>query len=278
MEKEAKRLARSAKANPWIEQWMRVGYMVRGLLYGVVGFLAIQLVLTGRGNITDRTGALATIAVQPFGKLLLIVMAIGVTGYALWSLLRAILNPFTDDHSLAGTLTRVGYLITGISYGALVIPITRLILGAGQPAGSDTQQAQQVATGLFTHPWGPWLVGLVGIVIFGVGLVKMYQGWTEKFEHQFKGYRMTAEQKRWAMRMGKLGTLAQGVVLATVGSLSVLAAVTLDPHKVGGMDQALAFLIQQAYGPWLLGLVAAGLIAYAAYSLMGAMWFKIREL
>lgn len=278
VEQEAKRLARSAKDNPWIERWMRIGYVARGLLYGMVGFLAIQLLLTGRGAVTDRTGALAAIAAQPFGRLLLIVIAVGVTGYALWSLLRAILNPFNDDHSLSGILSRIGSLVTGVSYGALVIPITRLILGARQPAGSESQQAQQVASGLFTHPWGPWLVGAVGVVILVIGLARIYQGWTEQFERHFARYRLTAEQRRWAMRMGKLGTLALGVVMAIIGSLCVLAAVTLDPQKVGGMDQALSFLIQQPYGPWLLGLVAAGLIAYAAYSFMGALWFAIREL
>lgn len=274
---EATRLAREAKANPWIERWMRLGYMVRGLLYGMIGFLAVQLLLSGRGEITDRTGALATLAQQPFGKLLLIVVAVGALGYAMWSLLRAILNPFTNDDGIKSVLPRIGSLITTVSYGALVFPILRLLSGNGQQV-DESEQAEQVATGLFTYAWGPWLVGLVGAVVAVVGLVRIYQGMKGKFETHFSSYRMTSEQRRWAMRMGKIGTVALGVVFLIIGSLAVLAAVTLDPEKVGGMDQALAFLIQQPYGPWLLGMVALGLIAYAGYSLMGAMWFKIREL
>lgn len=274
----ARNLAQSAKNNPWVEGWMRLGYAVRGLVYGLIGFLALQLLLTGRGEITDHTGALAAVAAQPFGNVLLIVIAVGVVGFALWGILRAILDPFNEGSGWKGTIARASAVITGLSYGVLVIPIVHLLEGSRDQGGQETERAQSAASGLFTYSWGPWLVGLIGVVVLVLGLATIYRGLAEQFEKHFEGYRLNEDQRRWAMRMGKIGTIALGVVMAIIGGLALLAAITLDPEKVGGIDQALAFLIQQPYGAWLMGVLALGLMAYAAYSLMGAMWFKIKSL
>lgn len=275
---EAKALARNVKESTLFDKWTRLGYAVRGLLYGMIGFLAFQLLLTGRGMITDRNGALAAIAVQPFGKVFLIIIAVGAVGFALWGILRAILDPFQKGSDLPGILSRLGSVATGLSYGILVFPIVNMLFDIRSRRGAEGEQAEEVTSGLFTYSWGPWVVGLAGVAIFVIGLGHIYRGWNEQFEKHFERYRMTEDQRVWAMRMGKIGTISRGVVLAITGLLAILAALTLDPEKVGGIDQALAFLIQQPYGPWLLGFVALGLMAYAAYSLMGALWFKIKEL
>jgi hypothetical protein len=273
---EAKRVARQAKNNPWIDRLTRIGYATRGVIYGLIGFLAIQTLL-GRGKITDQKGVLNTIAAQPFGKVLMILIAVGLVGLLIWGIVRAVADPYHKGKDMKGIVARVGYFISGLSYGALLFPTLQLISGKGS-GGSSSQQAQQAAAGIFTKPWGPWLVGLVGLALIGVAVYRIRSGVTGKLAERFNAYDMTSEQRELAQQMGRFGYIAIGIVFGVIGILAVLAATTLDPHKVAGLDQALAFLAKQPYGPWLLGLVAFGLMAFAIYSFMGALWFRIKEL
>lgn len=271
----AKNAARSAKNNPWIDRLTRIGYATRGLIYGLMGYLAFQ-VFFGRGKITDQTGALATIAAQPYGKVLMIVIAVGLVGLLIWGIVRGIADPYHKGSDLKGMISRAGYIVSGISYGALLMPTLQLIRGASR--GSSTQQTQQAAAGMLTKPWGPWVIGLVGLVLMGAGLYRMYLGVKGKLTERLKSYEMTEAQRKWAVRLGRIGYIALGFVLTVTGGLAVLAATTFDPHKIGGLDSALVFIAHQPYGPWLLALVGLGLIAFAIYSFMGAIWFRIKEL
>ncbi len=258
-----------------LQTWARLGYAARGVLYGLIGFLAIQLALTGQGKITDQTGALGTLAAQPSGRILLTIIVIGLAGYAAYCFLRAIVDPFDKGTSGKGIIIRIGYFVTGVTYVLLVLPASNMIRGGAQ-SGGGSQKMQGFAADILTQPWGPFAVGLVGVFLMGLGVYEIYFGYKEGFARNFEHYRMSASQRTWAMRMGKFGYMALGVVVGIMGFLALLAATTLDPSKVGGMDGALAFLIHQPYGPVLLAIVAAGLIAYAIYSLMGALWFRIK--
>lgn len=274
----ANEMAKKAKNNVWVDRLTRLGYAARGLIYGLIGFLAVQVIFTGRGEITDQAGALSTIAAQPYGKGLMIIVAIGLLGLLFWGIVRAVADPYRKGSDFKGLVTRAGYLVSGISYGALLIPTLRLIAGLGQQSGGSSQQAQQITAGILTLPWGPWVIGLAGIVLTGVGGYRIYSGLKGKLNEQFKSYDMKPEEHKWAERTGRIGYTAFGLVLVITGVLAVLAAISLDPSKVGGLDQALTFLSHQPYGPWLLAAIALGLIAYAIYSFMGARWFRIKEL
>lgn len=274
---EAKKMARDAKDHPWVDRLTRVGYATRGVIYGLVGFLAVQTLL-GRGRITDQNGVLNTIAAQPFGKVLMILIAVGLLGMLIWGIIRAIADPYRKGSDLKGIVSRIGYFIGGLSYGTLLIPTIQLITGYGRNQGSSSQSAQEAAAGILTKPWGPWLVGLVGLILIGVAIYRIYSGIKGKLAERLNAYDMTEEQRELAQQMGRFGYVAVGVVFGIIGILAILAATTLNPERVGGLDQALTFLSQQAYGPWLLGAVAFGLMAYAVYSFMGALWFRIKGL
>lgn len=266
-----------ARKYPVIEAWMRMGSAVRGLIYALIGVLAIQLVFTGRGEITDQAGVLQKIASQPWGEIVLIVIVVGLVGYAMWMIALAVLNPFRNDDSWRGVPVRLGYLITGGSHCLLVIPAVNLLVGVRQQAVGGDEQIEQVASGILIQPWGPWAVGFVSAVLLLFGVISILVTWNHDFGQYFEQYKMSQEQKTWAIRMGKLGTTAMRVVLVLIGVMGLLAAVTLDAEKVGGFDAALTFLVQQPYGSWLLGMMALGLMAYAIYSFMGALWFRVKH-
>ena len=271
---KGERAARQAARSPWVEGVMRMGYAVRGVLYGLIGILAIQVALGGGGRFTDQQGAIATIGAQPFGKILLILIAIGLAGYALWGFIRAALDPLHKGNDAKGWVTRLGYLVSGLSYGALLFPTLRLITNAGGGGGSSAQSA---AAPLLTHTWGQWLVGLVGLAIFGAGVAQIVEGWKADFDMRFDAYALNASQRRWATRLGRFGYIARGVVLDIIGAFLVQAAIFQDPSKVRGLDGALVELTRHPYGVFLLAIVAAGLIAFGAYSLLGAAWFRFKK-
>lgn len=275
---DAKGMVNRAQENIWVDRLTRIGYFARGVIYGLIGIFALQLVLGGRGRITDQSGALATLASQPFGKFLLIIVAIGLVGLFIWGVIRAFADPLRKGHSFKGIVARAGYLISGISYGALFIPTLNLIQGTGRRTGSSTPAAQQATASILARPGGQLIVELVGAVLIGVGLYRIYAGYTSRLNERLKSYQMTAEERRWAIRLGRLGYIAIGIVFIILGLLAVLAALTLDPKKVGGFDQALVFLMRQPYGPYLVVVVAIGLIAFAIYSFMGSLYFRIKEL
>jgi len=276
MANNAKEAAATVQQSGLVDKLIRVGYFARGVVYGLIGYLAVQTVINGQGQITDQKGALASIANQPFGKWVLILVAIGLVGLFIWGLIRAFADPMHKGSDFKGLVHRAGYLVSGLAYGALFIPTVNLVRGAGGSIPSTGQSAQNAAAGLMGKPWGPFVVGLIGAILIGAGGTRVWDGYRAKFHERFKSFEMSSEQRKWAVRLGRFGYVALGLVFIIVGFLAILAATTRNPARVSGLDGALLFLAQQPYGPFLLGLVALGLVAYAIYSFMGAFWFRIR--
>ena len=262
---------RTAKT-PWVEGLARLGYIARGVLYATVGLLALGVALGVGGAPTDKEGAITTIGAQPAGKILLIVIAVGLAGYALWGVIRALLDPLGRGTDPKGLGQRAGYLVSGLSYGGLVLPTVRVLLGSG---GDDGNQVQEGTATLLAAPFGPWLVGLIGGIAMIGGLGQFYEAYSAKFKKEFKTHQMREVELTWATRIGRFGYAARGVVFVLVGFFLVQAARNVDPQHAKGLDGALQTLAQQPYGPWLLGAVALGLVAFGIYSILCARWIQV---
>jgi hypothetical protein len=270
---EAEAKAKQTAANPWVERLARFGYAVRGILYAVVGLLAVQVALGAGGATTDKNGAIATIGSQPFGKFLLVLVAIGLAGYALWGFIRALLDPLGRGTDPKGIAQRIGYLISGLSYGTLLIPTVRFIMGTG---GGDTSNGSaDMTAALLSQPFGQWLAGLVGLIGMAGGLGQMYQAYSTDFKKDFKSSEMSADEMKLATGVGRAGLAARGIVFVMLGFFVLQAALQANPQQAKGLDGALATLAHQPFGPWLLGLVALGLVAFGAYSLLSARWIRV---
>ena len=274
MEIKGKRAAKEAAYSPTMEKLTRLGYGIKGLIYITIGLLAIQGAL-GKGKTpADQLGAIRTFSELPFAQVLLWVVLIGLISYALWGVIRAILDPFHKGTDMKGLVARGGYLISAATYASFVLPTYRLLMGGS--SGSGSNQTQLVAQ-IMSLPMGRFLVGLIGVAAIGAGLYQCYLGIESKFEKQFKTYALTPENYRIAIQMGRFGTIARGIVFAIVGFFFFLAAYTASPGRAQGIDGALNYLAKQPYGLWLMGIVAAGLIAFGVYSLMTAAWFRFKQ-
>ncbi len=267
--------ARQAAFTPLMETLTRIGYAVRGLIYVVMGVLALQVALGQGGALANPQDAIAAIGRQPSGKLLLWIVLVGLISYALWGVIRAVYDPLHKGNSTKGLITRFGYLVSAFGYAVLAFPTYGYITGKPQPIGGAG--ASQFISSLMPMPWGRWAIGILGLIIIGDGLYQVYLGYKGRFDRPLRDYALNRQEVKVATDVGRFGTAARGVVFALVGGLITLAAYQANPNQPVGINTALATLMHQPYGVWLLGLVALGLVAFGAYSLLSAVLFRLRR-
>jgi len=279
MARRGTRVAREAATSPLMEALMRLGYIVRGLVYGAIGVLAVQTAFAKGGSLTDTQGAIAALGQTSLGSILLYIILIGLIGYALWGIIRAVFDPLHKGTDLKGIGERLGFAVSGISYGLLAVATYGLISGSANAAhnGAQTTQTQDVTAKILSQSWGTIAVTIVGLIVIGVGLLQIIQGVRRDFERQFDPYDLSSTERTWIDRMGRFGMAARGLVFAMIGGFLVLAAVRHDPSQAQGINGVLAALLQQPYGPWLLGIVALGLVAFGIYSAMCGIWLRFRR-
>jgi hypothetical protein len=251
-------------------EWLaRAGLAARGVVYAVIGILALKLALGDGGKATNQQGALRTIANEPFGKTLLVIVAIGLGGYALWRLTRAALGHGPEQRDSG--FDRIGALASGIGYGILCVTSIKILTGAATGSGTP----RKATGGVLDWTGGPLLVGIAGAVLIGVAAFQAYQGLSEQFLDDSKTEQMGPGVQRVFTALGIFGFVARAVVFALVGYGLIKAAIDYNAQKAVGLDGALRKLADASYGPWLLGVVAAGLIGFALYSLADARYRRV---
>ncbi len=220
----------------------RAGFVSRGLVYGIIGVLAFRLAVGAGGKITNQQGALHTVAHQPFGKFALTLVAIGLGGYSMWRLFRALIGhgPEGSDHGI----DRLGAAASGLFYGLMCFAAVKILMGS---AAGSTGNAKKTTIGVLGWPGGRWIVGIAGAVMIGVALYQGYRGITKKFLQDSKTEQMSPSMRRWITRVGTVGHLARMVVFGLVGIFLIKAA-TDDERAFGGRARRRA---RQAPSPCL---------------------------
>lgn len=273
---EVKSAAKKAAYNPLMEGLTRIGYAVRGLIYVMMGLLALNVALGKGGTPASQQGAIQAIGRQPAGLVLLWIILIGLASYALWGVIRAVLDPLHKGHDMKGLMARAGYLFSAAGY-AILIPSTFGYIAGSSTTSSSGSKSQGPMASIMATPWGPYALGLIGIAVIASGLYQVYQGINSSFDKQFEAYTMTPQQVKWAIQLGRFGTATRGLIFAVVGILLCVAAYQTNPSQPVGLDAALSAILHQPYGIWLLGIVAVGLVAFGAYSMMSAVWFRLKR-
>ena len=266
--------ARGFVRTPLFEGLARAGYVARGLIYAIIGILAIQLAEGVSTKPASQQGALQTLASQRFGHALLVLMAIGLGGYALWRFAQALIGttPEAGKHS---TMDRIGALGSGIAYGIFcALAITVLRHGSAAASGSNQKPRDLTATA-FGWPGGRLIVGLVGLMFLVVACYQAYLGLSRRFLDDSKTFEMSRGVRTAFTWVGTFGICARAVAFALIGIFIVQAARTYNVRETVGLDGALVRVTRQSYGPWLLGIVAVGLIAFGIYSIADAKFRKI---
>jgi hypothetical protein len=261
---------RVARSNGF--EWLaRAGLAARGVIYGIIAVLALKLAFGDGGKTTDQQGALKTLAQQSFGEILLVLMAIGLFGYALWRLVRAAIG-----HGAEGdrddAKERIDGVASGIGYGLLFVTAVSILAGSGGGGGGGPQQA---SGGVLDWPAGQVLVIIAGLVLVAVAIDQGLKGFKKKFLEKSHTERMSEKTKKAFTAFGVFGHLARMVIFALMGYFLIKAALDYNPDEAVGLDGALAKLASSAGGPLVLGAVAVGLLGFGLYSFMDARYRRV---
>lgn len=267
--RKASRTADDVARSRTLEWLARAGFVARGLVYLIIAILAIKLAIGEQGTTTNQQEALRTIATQPFGKVLLVAVAIGLAGYALWMLARAAIGHGAESRD--SPTDRVSALATAIAYGVLCATAVEVLVGSGAEGGST----KEATGGVLSWPGGPVLVAIAGAVLIGVAFYQAYKGAARKFLEEADTTAMEPRVRRAYTALGIFGYVARAIVFALVGYGLIKAAVDYDPKKALGLDGALHKLADASYGPPLLWVVAVGLAGFAVYSIADARYHKV---
>jgi len=251
----------------------RLGFVSKALIYGVVGGLAIAAAARAGGRVTDTSGALRFILRQPYGQALLVALAVGLFGYALWRVLDAYYDPDRHGTSLAGLVVRIGHAIRGSVYGVLGIEAVRLAQGL---RGSTGHEARLWTARILDWPFGEWLIGLAGLIIVCVGASEVWYGLTTGIDKSIDLSRIPRGLRNAATNVSRFGVGARGVIIVVLGIFLVKAALERDPSEVHGTRQSILELSNAVSGRWMLAAIGAGLIAYAIDQVLHARCRRIR--
>jgi hypothetical protein len=253
----------------WFEWLARAGLVARGAIYAIIGVLALEVAFGTGGKTTNQKGALAEISQQSGGKVLLVLMAIGLFGYAFWRLLRAAVGHGPEESD--DGKERLKGLVSGLAYASLFITCISILAGSGGGSGSP----DKATGGVLGWPGGQVIVAIAGLVLVGAGLYQGYEGVKKKFLEKSKTEQMSEKTEQVFTALGMAGHLARMVIFALIGYFLLKAAIDFDPDKAVSVDGALAALAKASYGPGLLGIVAVGMICFAAYSVADARYRRV---
>ncbi len=254
----------------WIERLARFGYASKGAVYFLVGLLALQAAFGRGGRTTDTQGALETLVQQPFGQILLGLVAIGLMGYVIWRFVEAINDPENKGNDIKGIATRLSYVANGLAYAGLAWSAVQIITGGSSSGNADSKQDWTAR--LLNQPFGQWLVGTIGVGVIAFGCYYFYKAFTAKFRRKLYLSELSRTEREWIIAICRFGLAARSIVFFLIGWFVIEAAYMAQASQVGGLDEALETLAEQPYGPWLLMIVALGLMAYGVYMVVQARY------
>ncbi|MFC9056573.1 DUF1206 domain-containing protein [Streptomyces sp. NPDC057074] len=264
--------ARRAANGSAAEGAARAGLTARGVIYLLVGILALQIAFGSGNRQADRGGALEELADKPFGAVLLWALGIGLVGMALWRLSEAAFGATGKDGHKAKK--RLPAAARCVFYAFVAYSVLAFAAGAGG-SGSSDQQSRDVTSKVMEMPAGQWIVGLAGAGIVVAGVVIAVQALRRSYHKKLKLGALSSRARTLLDVTGVGGGVARGAVFAAAGAFAVRAAVDYEPDQAKGLDDTLRSFADTPLGPWLLALVAAGLVLFGVFSFALARWRRV---
>lgn len=266
--RDVKAAGRRASSGTAMQVLARGGLTVRGVIYVLVGGIAVQIALGSGGKQADRKGALETVAGTPGGTFSLWLIGTGFAGLALWRYAEAVYGQAGPDGRKA--TKRVASLGRGVFYTTACASVVAFTLGQG--GSSSNEQSKSFTAKAMEMTGGRWVVAAVGLGLIAWGAGNVVNALRRKFLERLHTARMEPPVRRAVEIIGLVGRSARGVVFGAAGGFLLYAAITFDPDKAKGVDGTLREFATTPAGPWLLVVVALGLVTYGVYSFCEARW------
>jgi hypothetical protein len=253
-------------APSWVERLARIGIVAKAVVYLSIGTLATGVALQAGGVLTGGEGVLRLLVGPPMGRLALAALALGFAAYTLWLFAQAVVDPDGNGTSVGGLANRIGQIITGITHIALTWEAARLSLGL---PGGRTVGVEGLVRGVLEAPFGDRVLRLTGLVVIVIGGLQIWRGLFGNVRRDWRLHGLDPRRHRWTFRLGRFGLATRGIVMGVAGYMVIRAAAALNPEEAGGVGDVLARLWAHS-SPWLLGIVALGLVSYGCFALTEA--------
>lgn len=244
----------------------RLGYLAQGLVYLVIGYFAVSAAIGGQ-QVKGSRSAIIELASGPLGEVLVGIVAIGLLGYAVWRLAQAGLDADNHGRDLRGIAIRGGFAVSGLVHAALGLWAISLLLG-----GSDDGGQGDWSVRLMQQPYGRWVVGLSGLGLAAGGIAHIVKAAQQRFRQHLEA---EAARMKWITPISQIGLSARGLTFVLVGGLVVIGAWRYKPQHVQGLEGALQVVEQAPWGGTLLAAIGAGLLAFAVYSFIQAVYRRV---
>jgi uncharacterized protein DUF1206 len=271
--RRAKRATKRTAANPALELLERAGYVIRGVLYAVMGAFALGLALGFGGTATDPSGTLVILTDGPTGGVILVAVIVGLAAYSLWGFVRAVFDPLHRGDDAAGIAQRLGFVWSGFAYASIAIFAMRLLVGSATPSHHDG--LQQTIAQILTLPAGHVATAAIGVIALGVGLGQFIEAVKATFKKDLKRTSMNKAEKHIVDTLGRLGMVSRGITFALVGWFVLQAGLHNDAAHAHGYGGAFLFLLGEPFGRALLAIVSVGFIALGLHSFACARWIRL---
>ncbi|NPC95176.1 DUF1206 domain-containing protein [Nocardioides sp. zg-DK7169] len=270
----AEQIGERAHGSDWLDHAVRAGLVAYGLVHLMIGWLALQLAFGDREGETSTTGALQELAQQPFGSVLVWLVALGLALLVVWRLLEAFAGHQDEDDDDRWK-KQASSVLKAVVYAALSISAIRVATssgdsgggkGGGKGSGGSGGETTTLTAEVMSWPGGQLLIGAVGLAIIGYGLHHLWRAWTDDYREELDAEGRSGDTGTAYLWFGKIGYAAKGLAVGLVGALFVYAAATHDAGRTGGLDEALREVLDQPFGQFLLGVIGVGIGCYGLFA------------
>ena len=256
----------------WIAILARAGYVARGVVYCTIGALSLLAAFGEREKTPGTKGALASLLDEPLGRILLVLLAAGFAGFAIWRIVRALGSSEHHGRGLIGLAPRVGDLGTAVIHLGVTTAAARLLAGA-----HVSTRLKDWSEWIMNYSFGTLLVAAIGLSVLAFGCGQLYRAWASRLENRLSLDTLRPRVRRSMVGVARFGLAAYGAVFLIIGTFLLRSAFNANPAQTKGIGGALTILHREPHGPYLLGLVAAGLIAYGLYQFFLARYRIIAD-
>lgn len=254
-----------------IKTMARTGFVAKGIVYGIIGVLTFKAAFDMGGQKAGQMQVLEFLEKQTFGNILLILMALGLASYAAWRFIQAVKDPENIGNDKKGKAKRTGFFFSGLLY--LGIAVLAALKAFGSSKGSSGSSGSTQQSSFLASETGLWILGIIGAGIIIAGIFQFVKAYKNDYYKKLGLASLGDEKKRESIKKtAEFGLSARGVILLIIGFFAIKAAVNSNPSEIKTTQEAFSFIQESAYGPWLMGLVAAGLVAYAIYMFLVAKY------
>jgi len=258
---------------PWVTAGARVGFVAKGVVFAVIGALAMELGISGFGAATDTGGAMQTIGESALGRAALLAIAGGLAAYTLWRFVAAATGADEDGRGFPSVLNRLGKTLEGIFHGALTVQAILLLMNLSRP---NQDSADDISALVLRIPGGRWLLGAVGIGMAGFAVYQFYRTTILGSLTHLRLDGVSTTVRRVFDFLGRTGTAAMDLVMLTIGWFLLRTSIDYDPEEAAGIAQSLASLTYEPHGRLLLGVVGFGILCFGTFQLFAARYRRIR--